>query len=246
MTKNLVIAFTIFLAFIANSSVANSQSDTLKVAVAANFRTTLEQLIERYQQQSSQKIAISSASTGVLYAQISRGAPFDLFLSADKDRTQKLALTLANGQQSQPYANGRLALWCPAGLDDFVPKSLKRFAYANPKVAPYGIATDEVLKQLPSFKQAKSIKANNVAQVLKYVETGNVDCGFIALSLLLSWPSAENWQAIPSEWHAPVEQHLLIVRPENTAAVAFAEFLLGPEGQQVIAQAGYYPGVPAQ
>nr|WP_285817760.1 molybdate ABC transporter substrate-binding protein [Echinimonas agarilytica] len=229
------------LTTVAGAAWANNAS--LKIAVAANFRTTLAQLVALYQQHHSQEIEISSASTGVLFAQISRGAPFDLFLSADAVRAQMLAKQLNNGQRTHAYALGRLALWCPAGLKHFSPVELKRFAYANPKVAPYGAAAQQALARLPFFRQAKTIKANNVAQVLSYVETGNVDCGFVALSLLLTRQNSLNWQEIPSDWYTPVEQHLLIIKPDNSIAVHFAEFLLGSKGQQAIAKAGYYPGV---
>ncbi|HAD39484.1 MAG TPA: molybdate ABC transporter substrate-binding protein, partial [Plesiomonas shigelloides] len=62
----------------------------LKVAVAANFKPTLEQLATQFQQQTGDQVAISSASSGVLYQQIVNGAPFDLFLSADSERPERL------------------------------------------------------------------------------------------------------------------------------------------------------------
>ena len=59
------------------------QADEVKVAVAANFKSTIERIGKEFTAKTGHTLAISSAATGVLYTQISHGAPFDLFLSAD-------------------------------------------------------------------------------------------------------------------------------------------------------------------
>ena len=62
----------------------------LKVAVAANFKPTLETLAKTFEQETGHRLLISAASSGVLYNQIVYGAPFDVFLSADVERPIRL------------------------------------------------------------------------------------------------------------------------------------------------------------
>ncbi|MFQ3220372.1 MAG: molybdate transport system substrate-binding protein [Paraglaciecola sp.] len=87
----------------------------VRVAVAANFKPTLERIAQQDQQRHPQAtILLSSASTGVLYAQIQHGAPFDIFLSADSvipKLLEQQGLTLKGSRQN--YALGQLVLWAP-------------------------------------------------------------------------------------------------------------------------------------
>ncbi|MGL5696075.1 MAG: molybdate ABC transporter substrate-binding protein, partial [Plesiomonas shigelloides] len=100
------------LAVVALLSLSPANAATLKVAVAANFKPTLEQLATQFQQQTGDQVAISSASSGVLYQQIVNGAPFDLFLSADCERPERLEKEGRIVPNSRfTYARGQLALW---------------------------------------------------------------------------------------------------------------------------------------
>ena len=65
-------------------------AEPLRVAVAANFRNTLETLADAWVANGGEALKISSASTGVLYNQALYGAPFDLLLAADSDRPRRL------------------------------------------------------------------------------------------------------------------------------------------------------------
>ena len=86
----------------------------LKVAVAANFAQTLKEISTVFEKDTGHKLAITQGSTGKLYAQISQGAPFEVFLSADDETPEKL---IAEGKAINgtrfTYAIGRLALWSP-------------------------------------------------------------------------------------------------------------------------------------
>ena len=62
----------------------------VKVAVAANFAQTLKEIGTVFEKDTGHKLAITQGSTGKLYAQISQGAPFEIFLSADDETPEKL------------------------------------------------------------------------------------------------------------------------------------------------------------
>ncbi|MGI9278008.1 MAG: molybdate ABC transporter substrate-binding protein, partial [Endozoicomonas sp.] len=122
---------------------ATSQAAQLRVAVAANFKPALDELIKKYQQKTGQRVLVSSASSGVLFNQIAHGAPFDVFLSADNERPQALEQRrLIVPGSRQPYAYGRLVLWHqPRSKNDKHRQTMtlddlgrwqKRLAMANP------------------------------------------------------------------------------------------------------------------
>jgi len=132
-------------------------ADTLRLAVAANFRACFEQLADRYQTETGNRIEPSYASTGILYAQIIAGAPFDAFFSADSKRVEKLVEQgFASAADRITYAFGRLVLWIPAAreapdarhLAALLEDPRQRLAMANPNLAPYGRAARDTLEHL--------------------------------------------------------------------------------------------------
>ena len=92
-----------------------SPAASLRIAVAANFKPVLDELADRFEQKYRHRVLVSSASSGILYNQISHGAPFDLFLSADDKRPRRLEQDdqIVPGSR-HPYAFGRLVLWGPS------------------------------------------------------------------------------------------------------------------------------------
>ena len=56
-----------------------SISQEVLIAVASNFKPTIEKLLEEF---GDENITIVSGSSGKLYAQIVNGAPYDIFISA--------------------------------------------------------------------------------------------------------------------------------------------------------------------
>ena len=87
----------------------------LRIAVASNFASQLENAVSAYQTQDGDRneISISVGSTGKLFAQIKQGAPFDLFFAADRPRPARLYNEGFTTGPSQTYTTGRLVLWHP-------------------------------------------------------------------------------------------------------------------------------------
>ena len=134
---------------------ANVQAAEIKVAVASNFANTLKEIAAEFQKDTGHQLAITPGATGKFYAQISNGAPFDVFLSADDETPRKLVQEGKAIAASQfTYAIGRLALWSPS--PDLVDKNadilktdkFKYIAIANAKVAPYGQAAVQTMQKL--------------------------------------------------------------------------------------------------
>lgn len=230
------------------------QAETLYVAVASNFAHTMRTLATDFERTTDNKISLSSASTGKLYAQIINGAPFDVFLAADKRRPELLIEKgLAEEKYSRIYASGKLVLLsniaadgnCISVLDN---AQLRRLAIANPNTAPYGVAALQVLKRLNKWGelQTKLVMGENIAQALQFVATGNATAGFVAESLLLNRTikHACRWD-VPTEFHEPINQKMVIISAVNNkpdkAALAhdFWQYMQSENAMKIIRDNGY-------
>ena len=218
------------------------------VAVASNFATTLAGLSPLFEQTSGHSLTISAASSGKLYAQIRHGAPFDVLLSADEDKPRRLAEQFPETAQTRmTYAIGKLALWHPKhsvySLTDLINtnNSVDIIAVANPRLAPYGLATRHTLAAL-SISPKRTVMGENISQTYRFIESGNAPLGFIALSQAIAagLPDTQYFQ-IPETYHPPIRQDAILTLKgvSNPAAQAFMHFLTTPEAQARIRQQGY-------
>ncbi len=206
-------------------------SEPLRVAVAANFRGTLDTLNAQYTRQTGQRILVSSASSGALANQVIHGAPFDLFFSADRATPEKL-VQQGYGMQSQCYARGSMVL---AGGDlSALSNPELTLAIANPATAPYGRAAMEVLARPGYDSERPLVRGNNVLQAFQFWRAGAVDLALVAKALA---PSAT---PVPAQWYQPLDQHLAILR-DSPEARAYLQWLGSDTVRQMINNAGYLP-----
>jgi len=224
-------------------------ADEFRVAVASNFTGTMKLLVAQFEQQSGHKVILASGSTGKHFAQISNGAPFDAFFAADVHR---LALLEKNGLTKPgtrfTYAIGRLALWSPENnVVDQAGKILhsanfKRLAIANPKLAPYGKAAQQVLQAKGLWAQlnGRIVRGENIAQTFQFVMSGNTQLGFVALSQIQQMNSdtmGSYWIVEPSLYE-PIEQQAVLLK-DKPAARLFMEFVKSDDGRAIIKHSGY-------
>ncbi len=221
----------------------------LRVAVAANFLGTLQQLAPRYEQLSGDRLLISAGSSGKLYAQILHGAPFDVLLAADRSYPARLAAAgkVVAGSRFV-YATGELVLWSADGERAVGEAALRRtkgrIALANPRTAPYGRAAQEVVTGLGLDGRLRLVQGESVAQAFQFTASGNVDYGFVALAQVVSRRNRGNRQhywRIPQRLYSPLQQEaaLLLHGEGNPAARRFLDFLASPAAQALIGANGY-------
>ncbi len=221
----------------------------VRVAVAANFAATHEELARRFHEATGIAVETSLSSTGQLYAQIRNGAPYDVFLAADVARPRMLEETDAAVPGSRfTYAVGRLVLYAPSwdslrsGDIELREREFQHLAIANPLTAPYGTAAQQVLERLGLWHelQDRIVRGESVGQALQFVHSGAVEVGFVALSQVISLDATEYW-IIPDSMHEPIRQDVVLLRrgDANPAAKAFLDFLRSHAGRQVIANFGY-------
>lgn len=217
----------------------------LRIASAANFTLTMKDIARHFEQASGHHTLVSYGSTGKLYAQIVHGAPFDVFLAADQARPQRLEeRDLASDRFT--YANGQLALWRrdggPVSEDSLRDASFRRLAIANPKTAPYGSATIEVLKNLKLYQSLadRLVLGDSVSQTHQFVATGNAEFGFVAYAQVLASGRRHIW-VIPQRLYTPIRQDAVLLDKgeKNPAALAFMEYLGSEAARSIIQKHGY-------
>ncbi len=160
----------------------------LLIAVSSSFEPTVQQLQPLFEAQTGILLQITAASTGQLTAQIEYGAPFDVFLSADKMHVDRLTKEgLLQEKTTTMFAIGKLVLYFLNGephLNRLLDPHIKTIAIANPVIAPYGLASEQVLKKQRIFEiiRSKMVWGQSTGQVASFVMSGHVDAAFLAQS----------------------------------------------------------------
>jgi molybdate transport system substrate-binding protein len=221
----------------------------VKVAVAANFTEPAKEIAARFKARTGHDATLSFGSSGQFYAQIANGAPFEVFLSADRERPEKAeADGLAVAGSRFTYAVGRLVLFSKTpGLVDAKGAVLKagkfnKIAIADPKTAPYGVAAVETMKKLVVYERLapKLVHGTSITQAYQFVDTGAAELGFVALSQVIAVKGGSRW-IVPAADHTPIDQQAALLKTGagNAAATAFMAFLKGAEAKAIVRKYGY-------
>jgi molybdate transport system substrate-binding protein len=222
--------------------------EAVHVAVAANFAVPNSDIARDYETSTGHRDVVTTGSTGGHHAQISAGAPYEIYLAADSDRPRRLeeeGLAVAGSRFT--YARGRLVLWRSGGTIADGPAMLRRgdfarLAIAIPATAPYGRAARQTLETLGTWEATRRrlVLGSDVGQVYQFVATGNADLGLVARAQLDREAEGSGW-LVPDTLHAPIEQQAVLLAngADDPAAAALLAWLRGPEAQRVLADFGY-------
>ena len=228
----------------------------VRVAAAADLRFALDELVAAWSPEHP-GIAIEPTygSSGTFFAQISEGAPFDLYFSADAAYPRELEKSgLATPGSTRLYAIGQIVVWVPAsstldvahrGLEVLTDPSVQKVAIANPEHAPYGRAAVAAMKAAGVYDavEPKLVLGENVSQAAQFVESGSADIGVIALSLAIA-PTMRDlgrYAVVPIDSYPRLEQGAVVLgsATDPDAAAAFLAFVLGPDGRAVLDRFGF-------
>jgi molybdate transport system substrate-binding protein len=203
-------------------------ADHLRIAVAANLLPVMQDITTYYEKQTGAKVELAGASSGAFFEQIQRGAPFDLFYSADAIRPDKLA-SAGKGIESRTYACGQLALWQTNGKPDLHNLPLNRVVMASPDTAPYGAAALQALDRSGVLNVVKPRLAygQDIGQTYNFIKTGNAQAGFVALSQVKAGQVPEaQYAVVDSTLYDPlVQKRVILAKGEQLeAAKRFAAF----------------------
>lgn len=221
------------------------------IAVAANFTDAAKEIAAAYKAKTGHDAVLSFGASGQFYTQISQGAPFEVFLSADDERPRKaIAEGLAVDGTAFTYAIGKLVLWSKQpglvqGDATLTTATFDKLSICNPAAAPYGAASVETMKSLKLYDtlQPKLVVGANISQAFQFVQTGNAELGFVALSQVIDDKAGSKWM-VPQNLYAPIRQDAVLLKKGegHEAATGFLTFLRGPEATAIIQKYGYQVG----
>ncbi|MEO0790929.1 MAG: molybdate ABC transporter substrate-binding protein [Pseudomonadota bacterium] len=228
-----------------------AHAEDLRAAISSNFQIAARALIPAFQEQTGVRVVASYGATGQLFAQISQGAPFDVYLAADQERPERaIAERLADGATRMTYAVGQLVL-VSSGRQvadlalAFSQSDIRRIAIANPKTAPYGRAAMSVITKLGLADRlsGRIVRGANVVQAYQFIATGNVELALVSASLVANGlrGAARHVYPVPTRLHAPIAQDAVILKRSRNRAAAerFFAYLRSPEAHQIIVRHGY-------
>ena len=229
---------------------ATADAGVTHVAVAANFTEPAKEIAALFKQKTGHEAVLIFGSSGAFYTQITHGAPFEVFLSADTERP-KAAIDggFAVADSLFTYAIGKLVLWSRVvdvtnGEAALKAGNFLKLSIANPVAAPYGTAAVETMTALGVYDalRSKIVQGNSIAQAFQFVDTRNAEVGFVALSQLHGVTGGTRWE-VPENLHAPIRQDAVLLKTgaDSEASKAFLAFLRGREASAIIEQFGYAP-----
>ena len=235
-------------------AVSTQAAGTVQVAAAADLAACMPALNDAFAKAHDGAVVRSSiGSSGTFFAQISNGAPFDVFLSADLDYPRALAQAgYADLGSLTIYAHGQLVLFTidpdlplGDGFKLFNHPRVKHVAIANPELAPYGRAARAALKHEDAWTglQSRLVFGDNVAQTAQFVSTGNAQLGIVGATHVASISggvsNARFWR-IPSDWYPLIEQGGIVTRNgrANPLATQYLTFLAGEGGRAILRACG--------
>jgi len=237
---------------------AEAPRRALSVAAAANLKVAAEALKKGFEaEQPEVEVTLTLGASGTFFAQLQNGAPFDLFLSADREYPAKVvAAGLGKAADERTYASGKLVAWLPPGstldlerrgLAALADPGVRRIAIANPAVAPFGRATERALRSAGVHEAVKEklVLGTSVAQAAQFATTGAADVAFLPYSLTFGRElSAGRAILVPEPLYPRIEQSgiVLSAAKEPALARAFLAFVTGEQGRAILARYGY--GLP--
>lgn len=241
----------LLLALILSASAA-VHADEIQVAVAANFTAPMQEIAAQFEKDSGHTVKLLFGATGAFYAQITNGAPFEVFLAADDETPAKLEKEYLIAPHSRfTYAIGKLVLWSPKPdyVDDkgevLKKGDFKHLSLANPKTAPYGLAGVQTMQKLGVYDalQPKLVQGNNISQAHQFVASGNAELGFVALSQVYKDGKITSGSAwiVPPSMYEPIRQDAVILAraKDKPAARQLVDYLKSDKAKAVIKSYGY-------
>jgi molybdate transport system substrate-binding protein len=239
------------------STYAKPKPQVVRIAAASDLKFALAHLIETFERQTGVKVELSFGSSGNFARQILQGLPVDIFMSADEDWAFKVAEAgLTHGgpvNRGVVYAQGRLALIVPNASPITLDEQLKglqaqwsnvrKFAIANPELAPYGRAAQQALQKLGLWDtvQTKLVIGENIAQATQFVISGAAQAGITALSLATApeLAAVSKHIPLPAQLHAPLRQRMVLLKNPSAQALALYDHLQGAKVSEQLKSHGF-------
>jgi len=227
------------------SGTSGGVTGTVTVFAAASLTesfTTLGKQFEAAHPGTTVKFNFGASSS--LAENINQGAPADVFASASS-KNMKQVVDAGGASDSKTFANNVMQIAVPpdnpanvSQVTDLANPKIK-VALCQPEV-PCGTVAQEVFKKadvtVKPVTQGADVKA-----VLTTVQLGEVDAGMVYKTDVQAAGTKVKGIEIPADQNASTSYPIaaLSKAPNAAGAAAFVDYVLSPDGEKVLEQAGF-------
>ncbi|AKF24247.1 hypothetical protein YH65_01670 [Sulfurovum lithotrophicum] len=230
-------------------------ADTITVFAASDLKFALDSIKEKFlAQHPDDTVNMIYGSSGKGRIQVEKGAPYDLYFSANMDYVESLYKKGNIVTKPKLYAIGRIVIWsknghfdAKKGFENFKMSWVHKVTIANPSHAPYGQKAKQALESVGLYKvlEPRIVFGENISQTANYINMKAADIGIIALSLVLAPSIARSeyssYYLIDDSLHEPLRQGYGITKhgSKSKLAKAFYAFMQTPQVQQIMKKYGF-------
>jgi molybdate transport system substrate-binding protein len=228
--------------------------ETITVSAAASLTEAFTDIASQFEKENNgTNVSLNFASSGNLRKQIEGGAPVDVFASADETQMNILAnKSLIDNSSREDFAINSLVLIVPAKstlnitrIQDLTDPKVQKIGIGNPDTVPVGNYTRTALTEANVWSQLenKTVLAEDVKQVLTYVERGEVDAGFVYITDAKTAKPGTIKVVTNVSVSTPVTYPIAVVSSSEhkEKAQKFLDFVTGKEGQEILKRYGFVP-----
>jgi molybdate transport system substrate-binding protein len=254
--KYIILLSAFLLVLVGCQGQTNEKNRKVEVYVlaAASLNNAMKQVEKEFEDTHPEiEVITSFASSGTLQRQIEQGAPADVFISASDLEFDRLRhKDLIDPKHSKTILSNELALVTNKSLntniqkpDNLTSEEINRISIGAPESVPAGKYAKETLEKLKLWKQIenKIVYAKDVQQVLSYIETGNVDAGFVYRSDAKTSSKVKIQSIVASDLHSPIIYPAGVLKntqhPEE--AKQFYEYLNHKQTMETFIDFGFKP-----
>lgn len=231
----------------------NLHAEKISVFVASSASKAMSEVRDEFiKTHPKDEIEFVFGASGKHYQLLKEGREFDLFFSADAKYAEQISKDSNAISEPKVYALGVLALYAledkflENGIEGLAEKSeqIKHLSIANPKVAPYGEAAEEVLHNLKIYDifKDKIVLGDNISQPVLHVDSAAAEVGIVAYSLVSAVNKPKGKAVIiDDKLFKPLEQSFVITKYAKGKELAkeFADFVVSEEGKKIIKKYGF-------
>lgn len=241
----------VLVLFLAFAGAARAQGAL--VFAAASLKEALDEAAGSFALGRAGRVEVSYAATSALARQVERGAPADLFISADSDWMDYLERRglVAAGTRHDLLVN-ELVLIAPAsskvairlapgaGVSHALGRG--RLAMADPDAVPAGKYAKAALVSLGAWAgvQSRVAATENVRAALALVARGEAPLGIVYRTDAMAEKGVRIVDAFPSASHPRIVYPVAVLeRSQSPVARAFAGYLTTPEARRIFERHGF-------
>ncbi|WP_164670543.1 molybdate ABC transporter substrate-binding protein [Virgibacillus doumboii] len=234
------------------SNQQSSEEHKVFISAAASLSGVLSELTDAFKSEHpNTTLTMNYGASGKLTQQIQQGAPVDVFLSADQKWMDNLAdQDMIMEDTRTDFTTNKLVLvannnatFSIDSLQDLPTSGLNQIGIGNPESVPAGDYAKQALSGSGIWDEIEGqlVYAKDVRQVLTYVESGNMDIGFVYASDLERSELVKKISAIDESLYDPIVYPAAVMSSSDTVEQAqkFIEFLQTDEAQSIFAEYGF-------